>query len=150
MLNVIKENDCAIDNVSGFFYDFRKERYKKMKKIILSKLCALSIAVSTLFSFLPVFAGTATVSGQGYNVTATATTTYVSCSVTGSSSSGSTATVMGWARGIDGSVYIGARSGSTYVNWYISSVSGYSAWSYCKGKGILSTGRAFTTTAAYA
>ncbi len=121
-----------------------------MKKIIKSKLIPLCIAICSVLSFTPVFAGTATISGQGYNVTATATSTYISCSVTGSASSGSTATVSGWAKGIDGNVYIGARSGSTYVNWYISSVSGYSAWSYCKGIGTLANGRKFYTTAAYA
>ncbi len=121
-----------------------------MKKIIKSKLIPLCIAICSVLSFTPVFVGTATISGQGYNVTATATSTYISCSVTGSASSGSTATVSGWAKGIDGNVYIGARSGSTYVNWYISSVSGYSAWSYCKGIGTLANGRKFYTTAAYA
>ncbi len=119
-------------------------------KILNSKLLSLCIAMSTFFSFTPIFAGTATVSGQGYNVTATATSSYISCSVTGSASSGSTATVSGWAKGIDGNVYIGARSGSPYVSWYISAVSGYSSWSYCKGVGTLSTGRKFYTTAAYA
>lgn len=89
-----------------------------MKKIIKLKLISLCIAICSVLSFTPVFAGTAT--------------------------------IFGWAKGIDGNVYIVARSGSTYVNWYISSASGYSLWSYCKGIGTLSTGRKFYTTAAYA
>lgn len=120
---------------------------KNNKKII--KVLASSMLVIP-FSFIKVNAGSANVSGANFNVTATATHSYISCSVTGAGSNGARATVHGWAAGAFNNVYIGARTSSPYVNWYISSVSGYSSWSYCYGIGYLSTGQQISTANAYA
>ncbi len=119
-----------------------------MKKSLLKTIVASMIIIP--LSCLKANASSANVSGTNFNVTATATHSYISCSVTGAASNGARATVNGWAAGAFNVKYIGARTGSSYVNWYISSVSGYSSWSYCYGTGYLSTGQIISTANANA
>lgn len=122
---------------------------KNMKKKSTLKVIIASMIIAP-FSCLKVSAGSANVSGANFNVTATATHSYISCSVTGPASNGASATVYGWAAGAFNPKHVGARTGNPYVNWYISTVSGYSSWAYCYGTGYLSTGQTITTANAYA
>lgn len=117
-----------------------------MKKLFIG---IFSVFLSIYFSIC-LNAGSATNSGEGYNITATATSSYISCIVTGKLSNGSTAVVKGYKATPSGIVYQGDRSSSVKVYWYISEVPGAASWAYCFGSAKLSDGQWYHTTAAYA
>ena len=117
-----------------------------MKKLFIG---IFSVFLSIYFSIC-LNAGSATNSGEGYNITATATSSYISCIVTGKLSNGSTARVTGYKATPHGADYQGERSGSARVYWYISEVPDAASWAYCIGAAKLSDGKWYHTTAAYA